>query len=137
MMKGLLIIWRDVNMMEIPIIDEQHRGIVSIINSLHNAIGSKRDSQILEPATEMLVAYTKIHFLTEHDLLEESAYPELPAHDKLHDTLIQEMKKNFYESRKEKDPGIMLDFLKDWWLEHINKEDMLYKKHLKEFLGIA
>ncbi|MDR2351665.1 MAG: bacteriohemerythrin [Deltaproteobacteria bacterium] len=135
-MKKLLIIWRDVNKTDIPIIDEQHRGIVSVINSLHDSLGTKREIQILEPATEMLVAYSKIHFMTEYELLEESNYPDLVAHNKLHEKLIKDMTKHFYESRNEKDSSIMLDFLKEWWLNHINKEDMRYKVHLKKYLGI-
>ncbi|MDR2405623.1 MAG: bacteriohemerythrin [Deltaproteobacteria bacterium] len=135
-MKKLLIVWRDVNRTDIPIIDEQHRGIVTVINSLHEAIGTKREIKILEPATEMLLAYSKLHFMTEYELLEDSKYPALEAHNKLHDQLIKDMAKHFSASRKEKDLTIMLDFLKAWWLNHINREDMLYKEHLKKFLKI-
>ncbi|MDR2338865.1 MAG: hemerythrin family protein [Deltaproteobacteria bacterium] len=135
--KDLLIVWRELNRTEIPIIDEQHRGIVSIINSVHHAIGSKKDILILEPATETLMAYSRIHFATESELLEESKYPHLENHNKLHDKLIKDMTKNFIDSKKERDPGIMLGFLKDWWLNHINKEDMLYKKHLLDYLGLS
>jgi hemerythrin len=134
--KGLLIVWRDVNQTGIPIIDEQHRGIVSIINSVHDSLGTKREEAILEPATGMLLAYTRLHFRNEHDLLEESGYPGLKEHDKLHEKLIADMSKHFRESKKGNDTGIMLGFLKGWWLDHINREDMLYKEHLRAFLGL-
>jgi hemerythrin len=133
-MKELLIVWREVNRTDIPIIDEQHRGIVTVINSLHNSIGTRRAAQILLSATEMLLAYTTIHFMTEYDLLKESEYPELDSHNKLHEKLVRDMQKTFYEAKGEKDPGIMLQFLKDWWLNHINIEDMKYKEHLGRYL---
>jgi hemerythrin len=132
-MKNLLIVWSDINTTGHPIIDEQHRGIVSIINSLYYAINSPRAKDFLEPASKMLMAYTIIHFDTEIDILESSGYPDLEEHRQQHEKLVTDTQRYSLSSLKNDDSRIMISFLKDWWMTHINKEDMRYKEHLANF----
>jgi len=54
-MKNILyIVWSDNNSVGIPIIDEQHRGIISTINSLHFFIQAGHGDEILKPTLIML-----------------------------------------------------------------------------------
>lgn len=133
---NLLIVWTDLNQTGIPIIDEQHRGIVSIINSFHYVQADERGSDFLEPTANMITEYTKIHFATEADLLEQSDYPDLDNHLKLHHHLITSSKLFAFESKKKDDPRVYLNFLKSWWIHHINEEDKKYCPHLLKYLGI-
>ena len=32
------------------------------------------------------------------------------------------------------DAILLLDFLKKWWITHINEEDMLYARHLLDYV---
>ncbi|MDR1050192.1 MAG: hemerythrin family protein [Deltaproteobacteria bacterium] len=136
MKQNLLIVWNDINIVGIPIIDEQHRGIVSVINSLHFALNGPRAEDFLEPVTKMLRAYTIVHFDTETDILEAAEYPDLENHRRQHEKLVSDTDRYALSSLKNEDSRIMISFLKDWWTTHINKEDMLYKDHLaKNYRG--
>ncbi|MBN1806245.1 MAG: hemerythrin family protein [Sedimentisphaerales bacterium] len=126
MKKGLYIVWSDDNNLGIPIIDEQHRGIVSTINSLHHFIITGHGQKMISPIMVTLQQFTDIHFSVEEALMSEAGYPDFDEHIKLHKTLISKTKEVFDEARKNKDPYMVLNFLKEWWLVHINKQDRKY-----------
>ncbi len=68
----LYIVWTEKNKVGIPIIDEQHRGIISTINSLHYFIQTGQGEQIIRPTLIMLEQYVDIHFKTEEALMWEA-----------------------------------------------------------------
>lgn len=128
----LYIIWQESNNLGIPIIDEQHRGIVSTINSFHYAIRRGLGLDVLKPTLNILALYTVIHFKSEEELLREAGYPELEAHIRLHEELIRKTREIATESTTFKEPEIALKFLKDWWLGHINRQDRKYASFLRQ-----
>ena len=133
---NLLIVWNDSYNTGVNIIDEQHRGIVSIINSLHHALFVRDDETLLRPAAEMIMGYTKIHFTTEIELLTESGYPRLREHQDQHDHLIAKADQIFLSCLKEGgEAAPFLNFLKEWFIVHITREDMAYRGHLTEYLN--
>ena len=136
-MQELLIVWTDINDTGIAIIDQQHRGIVSIINSLFFSIRHEQGNRILASSIDMIGQYTKIHFATEEKILRMSNYPAFDSHKKLHDNLISRSLTTGNESRRYHDPLIYLDFLKKWWIEHINGQDRLYVEHLRNYMAAA
>ncbi|MEC4686045.1 MAG: hemerythrin family protein [Nitrospirota bacterium] len=132
-MKNVLyIVWSDSNRLGIPIIDEQHRGIVSIINSLYYFIQKGRGEKILQPTLIMLEQHIHIHFETEESLMTEAGYPALEEHILLHKELARKTENVSREVFMDKDLDMMLKFLKEWWSDHINKEDRKYAPFLKK-----
>jgi len=132
MKASLYIVWRQAYEFGIPIIDEQHRGIVSTINSLHYFIKSGRGDEIIEPVLTMLEQYADIHFKTEEELCAETNYPALEEHIALHKELVEKTERISARARIEKDPDVILAFLKEWWLEHIDVEDRKYASFLQK-----
>lgn len=122
----LYIAWNDSNCIGIPIIDEQHRSIVSIINSIHYFIEKHRELDVLESVIDMMVQYTVIHFTTEEAMLKEAGYSAIEEHALLHEQLIRQLKAVSYEATEDCDVGPLLKLLKAWWLSHINHEDRKY-----------
>jgi hemerythrin-like metal-binding domain len=133
-MKNVLIVWADIHETGIPIIDEQHRGIVSTINSLFYFMRKQRGQDVMAPTLLMLEQYTKVHFLTEETLLEAAGYPGLETHRQLHRGLIDTMFRISLLSKRSGDPDELLAFLKDWWLQHINGNDRAYAPFLVDAL---
>jgi hemerythrin-like metal-binding protein len=132
---NLLIVWNESYDTGLKIIDEQHRGIVSIINSLHHALFVRDDESLLRPVAEMIMGYTKIHFTTEVEMLSASSYPRLPEHLARHDHLIAEADRIFLKCLKDGGEATpFLNFLKEWWVVHITREDMGYRDHLTAYL---
>ncbi len=120
---NLYIVWSDKNRLGIPIVDEQHRGIVSTINSLHYFIQTGQGHEIIRPTMIMLEQYMNIHFQTEEALMAQASYTAFEQHVELHKTLIRKTKELSIDANKNKDSVMVLKFLKEWWLGHINKED--------------
>lgn len=130
----IYIVWNEHNNLGINIIDEQHKGIVSLINSLHFSIVENYSKETLRPIADSLKNYTAIHFKTELYLLQKTKYPELQSHKKLHDQLSAITLRTTVEADNQGDPLILLKFLKEWWLNHINTEDKKYVPHILECL---
>lgn len=136
-MKNILyIVWSDNNKLGIPIIDEQHRGIISTINSLHYFIQTGHEHEIIKPTMTMLEQYTEVHFKTEEALLAEANYPALEEHIALHKELAKRTKKLSIDANRRKDSDMVLKFLKEWWLGHINKKDRQYISFLRKLMDI-
>ncbi len=134
MENNLYIIWDNDKKLGIPIIDEQHRGIISTINSLYYFIQNGHGTHVIKPTMIMLVQYTIIHFETEEELMKKAGYSIIEEHIKMHEHLLKKTKALSVEAVINKDPEMVLRFLKQWWLGHINKEDKKYALQVKKIL---
>ncbi|BCO09520.1 hemerythrin [Desulfolithobacter dissulfuricans] len=130
----LYIVWSDNNNIGIPIIDEQHRGIISTINSLHYFIQTGHGDEIIKPTMIILEQYVDIHFKTEEALMKKANYPDIKDHIVMHKKLVEKTKNLSIYASSNNDSNIILKFLKEWWLGHINKEDVKYAPFLKKLL---
>ncbi len=133
-MRSLYIVWKDEFNLGIPIIDEQHRGIVTTINTYHYFLTVGNAETILAPTLITLDQYAKAHFTTEENILEEIKYPELRDHLRLHNELFEKMTIISNEAEAHKDYNIVLNFLRQWWMDHIRTEDIKYSIYLKQKL---
>jgi len=127
----LFIEWQDKNNTGIVLIDEQHRGIVSIINSFHYLTDKGMgDSALCSLISTTIKDYSRIHFLTEERIIKATEYPDLEKHIEMHKSLALETEGIERVAIRDNDIEPLLKFLKKWWLEHINKEDMQYARYL-------
>ena len=120
---NIFITWKPEYNLGIPILDEQHRGIVSTINSLYYAIQYNFGRPMLQPIINTVREYTHIHFKIEEDLLKENGFPGLEHHQGLHRELTDTLFLASDTCLKDHDPEQFLDFLKLWWIEHICVKD--------------
>jgi len=127
---NILIVWEPSYDLGIHIVDEQHRGIVSTINSLYYAIQNKHGNEMLRPVIGMVDDYTRIHFEIEEDFLRKCGYPDLENHRILHNELTHALSHTSQDSIWNKDPKVFLEFLKKWWINHICKEDRVFSHYL-------
>ena len=132
----LYIVWGKENELGIPIIDEQHRGLVSAINSFHYFIKEGHGDMAIRPIIMTLVQYIDIHFRTEEPLMRDSGFPDVEEHIARHRKLTQRTQKIAQEALAEGNAYVALEFLKDWWLGHINSIDRQYVPYVKKMLGI-
>ena len=136
MKNTLYIVWNEYNNLGIAIIDEQHRGIVATINSLHYFIQEGQGEDVMNPTLSMLEHYTKVHFLTEEALMKKTGYPAFDEHVTLHGELMKRTRAIAREASLGKDPETVFKFLKEWWLGHINGEHRKYAPHVKTALEL-
>jgi len=128
MMKhNVFINWKSEYNLGIPIIDEQHRGIVSIINSLHFGMQNNFIEEMLTPIIDMMYDYTHIHFQVEETFLQRISFPNAKTHHALHIDLSSKLNDIGRRSMLDKDPYQVMNLLKDWWISHICSEDLKYR----------
>jgi hemerythrin len=77
----------------------------------------------------LLIEYTKSHFDTEENMLKEHGYKEFEHQKQSHEQFVertQQFQRELLEG-KVLLTSEMMDFLKDWLMKHIQKEDMKYR----------
>jgi len=120
--------WSSALMLGIPTIDEQHRCLVALINTLHDEASNPiPDRAVIGEVLEGLVDYTHNHFIEEEVMFQRYGYPQTTAHTEEHgqftakamDWLLR------FEEGEEVDIEAM-EFLKEWLLHHILEEDRAY-----------
>lgn len=125
--------WKDSYNLGITRIDEQHKKLVEILNTLYNAMAEKQTKEKLATIISELKSYTIFHFTSEENMLQSYGYPELPGHKKIHITFVDKIE----EYRKRQAAGDtslsveLVVFLKDWLIKHIQGTDQKYALHLK------
>ncbi len=130
-----LIKWTDEYSVGITEIDNQHKGLVIIINDLFELMSVGKAKTKMNEIFDHLTDYTKKHFYTEELMLVKYAYKGLDKHKEEHKMFIEKL--NGLKSELEKGDITIslktLNFLKDWLLNHILISDKKYSTHIKEF----
>jgi hemerythrin len=129
---NVLIVWKPEYNLGIPIVDEQHRGIVTIINSFFYGMQNKHGEDLLVPIYGMISEYTRIHFKVEEDFLEKCNYPELKEHKEFHRELIDKLNTVGKKSVRQHDTKEFFEFLKEWWISHICDKDRAFLRYLSK-----
>jgi diguanylate cyclase (GGDEF)-like protein/hemerythrin-like metal-binding protein len=115
----------------VPIIDEQHQVIVSMLNKLNTAFKSAEPIELTTRLFDDLTNYTHFHFETENRLMELHDYPEFSAHRQAHQKLLDEaayLRGKFIRGSE----LLVLQSLKDWLFLHIHRFDMPLAHYLLE-----
>jgi len=113
-------------------IDREHQELIAIINRLADAMQQGSANQIVGGIINELVMYTIRHFSDEERLFSATAYPAVDAHKEKHKFLIDKVQqlKADYAAGKVAIGVPLLQFLKDWLMEHIMKTDKTYMPYL-------
>ncbi len=114
--------------------DLQHQKLVEITNEVFNAKMNNAGKGIILNILTQLNEYTQSHFLEEETLLKENQYPALEIHKNEHfifitkvNGFIQEFHADNLSLNQE-----MLEFLKNWLIDHIMQTDKEYGAFLNE-----
>ena len=125
--------WDESFSVGVDILNRQHLQIIKLINQLSLDVKGGPPGECLSEAICQLMVYSKEHFSTEEDLLERHAYPGLEAH-RLKHRAFEERVLDFCENAMERKAELvedMLLFLSNWWVWHIQCEDMEYRPLLE------
>ena len=134
-MQNLFIVWNDDFNTGIPIIDEQHRAMVATINTLFYLIKEGDGIEALKPSLLSLEYYIATHFITEKKILEKTDFPKLKSHLQLHEDMKKEKERIERDAIYNKDPMVLLHFLKEWLPEHLIHEDSKYIPYVKKLIN--
>ena len=123
-----LISWSPKYSVNHPLMDAQHKQLITLINNLHSAMSQGRGKDVLQKTLDELINYTKIHFATEEKLMMEANYKELIEHRQVHKILTQQVIRlqNKFKEGKALLTMEVMEFLKNWLIEHIEGTDKKY-----------
>lgn len=130
------IIWKDLNSVGLPELDSHHQLLIGLINRLYNSIQSDPSGDQSNNLIHDLQGYAKMHFHREENLFGDTDYPDMAIHKRAH----QKYDMTFRELLRAPFVRPMtisyetLQFLKEWWLKHINQMDKGYAPFVKKDL---
>ncbi len=127
----LYIVWQHENETGSAILDDQHRGIIATINSLHYFIQLGYGLEALQPTLKIMEEYIGFHLKTEEMVLEERKYPDLDESVSYHQKTLKQLKKVSTEAMQYRDPNMLLRFLREWWLVHLHEQHGRYCEYLQ------
>lgn len=114
-------------------IDQQHHGLVDLINQIDDLIFAHAPVAELQCLFDQLYAGTEQHFLHEEELFERSPYERAARHKREHASLLLILKR-FCQALNHQDlsanPSDYLWFLQTWLIDHIKREDRQLGAHL-------
>ena len=129
-----LIPWNQKLVLGIPAIDDQHKELVRLINSLYGAMKIKAGASEAGKVLDELSRYTSYHFKFEENLFDKFHYPATAEHKKAHQELVAKVvhfQQEFHQGRA----GLSMDlmyFLTDWLKQHILQTDKAYTPFFKD-----
>lgn len=123
--------WDDSIAVHIPAIDSQHKELIQLINTLHEAVQKKEGASLLEATLRKLINYVIEHFTFEEQLMLSYNFPGFSSHRQEHDYFVQklaELQSGFQDS--EEASRNLLDFMVDWIICHIKGTDQTYGRFI-------
>jgi hemerythrin-like metal-binding protein len=129
-----LVSWNSALALDIQEIDEQHKQLLRMVNDLYAAMKSGKGKSVQEKLLGDLVKYTVFHFDNEERYFDRFGYPQTAAHKAFHGKLKQQVAE-FQEKFRRGQATVSLDllkFLKDWVVNHIQREDKKYAPFMKQ-----
>jgi len=125
--------WDDALSVGVGEIDEQHKALVSMLNTLHEVSAKAVDASVVPETVTKLKEYALMHFATEERYMKRNKYPDLFDHMAEHAFFVSKVKDFTATTADEINtlPAVM-DFLKKWLVEHIGNVDIKMGRFLKQ-----
>jgi hemerythrin-like metal-binding protein len=122
-----IINWNDSYSVGVEVLDEQHKQLVKMINSMHG----KYDQGVMFDVIMQMFNYAAEHFKTEETLLRKRSFNGLERQVREHKMFMR--KASDFAGKNLADPAIhaqVVTFLSEWLVHHILHEDMQYREIL-------
>lgn len=115
-----------------PALDQQHMGLIALINQLHASLLKAAQKDELNRIFGELIRYTDSHFKSEEGMMRQASYPARAAHQLEHEEFVRqvlELHDQFIAGRHMVSMDL-LKFLKKWLTDHILGSDQEYAPFL-------
>ncbi len=120
--------WQDNYSVGVKELDDQHKILLDIINTLLKEQGDEYNAAQLSESILSLIHYAYVHFATEERYLAQIPFPDLKQHILEHVDFIMKtmelslkVKEDIQDNRRE-----LLEYLKGWYSSHVLGIDRLY-----------
>jgi hemerythrin len=108
--------------------DDQHGIMMDALNDLRLSLVQGRRREEIGEDLNRLIEFTRMHFTSEEQLLEQSAYPGLAQHRAAHQHLLSQIEEMALRTQHNDELHMrsLLVFLRDWYMSHIEDLDSKY-----------
>ena len=134
--KNELIKWSPTLACGVRMIDEQHKGLVKLLNDLFNhATGDeKQEHEYFNKVIKEAVEYVTVHFATEEKIMRATSFSGFAEHKRAHESFIYNVLCNIkdYQENNRTSLAGFTKFLKEWVLSHIAVMDKQYFEYFNK-----
>ncbi|MBI2748562.1 MAG: hemerythrin family protein [Burkholderiales bacterium] len=127
--------WREQLSVGNDLIDSDHRILIDIINKADLSLQAMSRAGLLT-ALEELDKYSRVHFTLEERVAQAVGFPDLGQLHTSHMLLMETLNRITQDIGEQWDQAAadqLGQFLRDWLVNHVIKEDMLLKPYLQKF----
>lgn len=122
------ILWHDSYSVGVAKLDEHHQHLAKLINQLAEQTAAPVHSEQVVDSISELIQYAMYHFAHEERLMAEHEFPRHARHCEEHQQFCELIAETSYGATLGiNTTGHLLDYLTQWWENHILFEDMQYK----------
>lgn len=129
----MAITWSEMMSVGVPVLDEDHKTLVGLINLLQHSIGDREEYVAVYSVLGALEEYCEHHFIREEKMMEASRCPQLDQHQRTHEGFaetVRTMKLRYEQDQTSVRARDCLTFLNNWLVNHICTTDMNYRAWL-------
>jgi hemerythrin-like metal-binding protein len=114
--------------------DDQHGILMDTMNELRLAMAHGAGREQLSQILDRLIEFTRMHFWSEEQLMEQHAFPGLAEHRSEHQRLMAQILQSAHRVQHGEDLQMrpMMGFLREWYVGHIEGLDRVYGPWLNE-----
>ena len=130
-----LLVWQDTDSVGVKELDDQHKEIFSVTNRFYDLMSQSKTKEDFKLILDELIKNIIDHFATEEKYFDLYQYDQKISHTRLHQTYLQKI--NQFSKEIDQNFNIelllqMADFMKNWWIHHIDNEDKKYSQYFNQ-----
>lgn len=127
-----LINWNETYSVGNAEMDEQHKKLIDIINKLFKSFKEGNAQEISSEILYEMIEYSNFHLNSEEKLLYKYNYTEKDKHEKLHEEFRKKTNELKFDLKNSSEGSHykLIEYLKEWWTNHILVEDKKYSNFL-------
>ena len=123
-----LLTWSHECSVGVAAIDDQHGILMDTLNELRVMLVSGRERREICEQFDRLIEFTRMHFHSEEQLLEQQGFPGLQEHRTAHQNLLSQIQSHLDHARHTAGMELppLFHFLRTWYMDHIENLDQQY-----------
>jgi hemerythrin len=123
-----LLTWNHECAVGVKAMDEQHAVLMDTLNEIRLALVRGLGREQVSEALNRLIEFTRMHFASEEQLLEQHGFPALSEHRGAHQKLLGQLEDAALRAQHNDEIHFKstLLFLRDWYMIHIEGLDQQY-----------
>ena len=119
-----------------PEIDHQHKELINVLNDKirHCSENKEKEREYLLKIKNPTIVLIKKHFKTEEKLLQKNNYVNIEEHKMEHESFLNKLNiimDKLENNLIEMDLSIIVEYMKDWLIYHIEMYDVTAKEYFK------